>query len=56
MISTKRLVPYGLVSTALAAWTLLHAFSSRPNFYSAAVYLSGSSACVLVSARRLLPF
>jgi E3 ubiquitin-protein ligase synoviolin len=43
---------YGLVSTSLFVWTLLSAFRQRSNFYSAAVYLSKSNACMMVSPSR----
>ena len=53
MITSRRLLPYGAASTALAAWTVIHALNNRPNFYSAAVYLSSSNACVLVRLTHL---
>lgn len=40
---------YGLVSTALFVCTILNAFRQRSNFYSAAVYLAKSNACMMVS-------
>lgn len=43
-----RLQLYGLASTAAFVVTVLNAFRQRPNFYSAAVYLSKSSACKMV--------
>lgn len=39
---------YGLVSTTLLAWVVVGAFRSRPNFFSAAVHLSKSNACMLI--------
>lgn len=43
-----RIATWGLVSTALALGTVLSAFRQRSNFYSAAVYLSKSNACMMV--------
>jgi len=45
---TISLVPYALISTSLAAWVVLLAFQQRSNFFSAAVYLSKSNACMLI--------
>lgn len=45
---------YGLVSTSLFIWTVLHAFRQRSNFYSAAVYLSKSNASLMVRAHLRL--
>lgn len=46
---TISLWPYAAISTSLAAWVVLLAFQQRSNFFSAAVYLSKSNACMLVS-------
>ncbi|KPV74675.1 uncharacterized protein RHOBADRAFT_36590 [Rhodotorula graminis WP1] len=43
-----RIATWGLVSTALALGTVLSAFRQRSNFYSAAVYLSKSNACMMI--------
>ncbi|KAF2150866.1 hypothetical protein K461DRAFT_323224 [Myriangium duriaei CBS 260.36] len=43
-----RLAAYAGTSAALAAGCLIKAFSERPNYYSATVYLSQSNACVLI--------
>lgn len=40
-------------STALATAVVLRAFQQRPNFYSAAVYLSQSNACLMVGVYHL---
>ncbi|KAF2666507.1 hypothetical protein BT63DRAFT_426966 [Microthyrium microscopicum] len=44
----RRRTSYALGSTALAAVVTAYAFFERPNFYSAAVYLSQSSACLII--------
>jgi hypothetical protein len=44
-----RLVAYGGVSTLSATCAVLAAFRQRANFYAAAVYLSKSNACMMVS-------
>ncbi|KAK5135049.1 hypothetical protein LTR08_005709 [Meristemomyces frigidus] len=49
-----RLGYYVGASTAAAAACLLKALHQRPNFYSAAVYLSQSSACLLILTNLLL--
>lgn len=49
-----RLAYYAGASTAAAAACLLKAFHERPNFYSATVYLSQSSACLLILTNLLL--
>ena len=49
-----RLAYYAGASTAAAAACLLKAFHQRPNFYSAAVYLSESNACLLILTNLLL--
>jgi hypothetical protein len=46
---SMRLAVYGGVSTTLAAAVILSAFTHRVNFYAACVYLSKSSACMMVS-------
>ncbi|KAG8624345.1 hypothetical protein KVT40_007412 [Elsinoe batatas] len=43
-----RLAAYAGTSAALAAGALIKAFSQRPNYYSATVYLAQSNACVLI--------
>ncbi|GAA5840369.1 hypothetical protein JCM9279_002360 [Rhodotorula babjevae] len=43
-----RIATWGVVSTALALGTVLSAFRQRSNFYSAAVYLSKSNACMMI--------
>jgi hypothetical protein len=48
----SRLQLYGIVSSTCFVWAILNAFRVRSNFYSAAVYLSKSNACMMV---RLLP-
>lgn len=50
MISLSRLQVYGLLSTTLFISTIVNAFRQRSNFYAAAVYLSKSNACVMVSS------
>lgn len=40
---------YGVLSTVVFLATVLNAFRQRSNFYAAAVYLSKSSACTMVS-------
>ncbi|PPJ58826.1 hypothetical protein CBER1_08502 [Cercospora berteroae] len=49
-----RLAYYAGASTLAAAACLLKAFSQRPNFYSATVYLSQSNACLLILTNLLL--
>ncbi|KAI5361497.1 Putative Zinc finger, RING-type [Septoria linicola] len=49
-----RLAYYAGASTFAAAACLLKAFSQRPNFYSATVYLSQSNACLLILTNLLL--
>lgn len=49
-----RLAYYAGASTAAAVACLLYAFEQRPNFYSAAVYLSSSNACILILTNLLL--
>lgn len=49
-----RLAYYAGASTAAAIACLLYAFEQRPNFYSAAVYLSSSNACILILTNLLL--
>lgn len=49
-LRTSNLHAYGVVSTTLSFWTLVNAFRQRSNFYAAAVYLSKSNACMMVSA------
>jgi E3 ubiquitin-protein ligase synoviolin len=53
MLSLSRIQAYGLVSTTIFVSTVINAFRQRSNFYAAAVYLSKSNACMMVSA--LLP-
>lgn len=43
---------YGLVSSVVFAGTVLNAFRQRSNFYSAAVYLTKSNACIMVRRAR----
>ena len=43
-----RLAAYGGVSCVLASYVVLSAFRQRSNFFSAAVYLSKSNACMMV--------
>lgn len=40
---------YGVLSSVIFVATVLNAFRERSNFYSAAVYLSKSNACTMVS-------
>jgi len=54
MISLSRLQVYGLLSTTIFISTIVNAFRQRSNFYAAAVYLSKSNACVMVSSHILL--
>ncbi|GIZ38198.1 hypothetical protein CKM354_000162100 [Cercospora kikuchii] len=49
-----RLAYYAGASTLAAAACLLKAFSQRPNFYSATVYLSQSNACLLILTNLML--
>lgn len=49
-----RIAYYAGASTAAAAACLVKAFSQRPNFYSATVYLSQSNACLLMLTNLLL--
>ena len=49
-----RLAYYAGASTLAAGACLLKAFSQRPNFYSATVYLSQSNACLLILTNLLL--
>ena len=46
-----RLAAYGASSSLLAGYVVLSAFRQRSNFFSAAVYLSKSNACMMVSER-----
>lgn len=48
-----RLAIYGAASTALAASVIGTAFRQRSNFYAAMIYLSKSSACMMVGAAGL---
>ncbi|KAI8338654.1 hypothetical protein BC941DRAFT_512777 [Chlamydoabsidia padenii] len=43
-----RLAVYGAISTTLATSVILSAFTHRVNFYAACVYLSKSSACMMI--------
>ena len=43
-----RLAAYGAGSSLLAGYVVLSAFRQRSNFFSAAVYLSKSNACMMV--------
>ncbi|KAM0750435.1 hypothetical protein T439DRAFT_314824 [Meredithblackwellia eburnea MCA 4105] len=47
-LQLSRLQTYGLVSTSIFVYTIVHAFRQRSNFYSAAVYLSKSNACMMI--------
>lgn len=49
----SRVQLYGIVSSACFAATILNAFRVRSNFYAAAVYLSKSNACMMVSSLQL---
>lgn len=49
----NRLQLYGVVSSTCFAWAIINAFRVRSNFYSAAVYLSKSNACMMVSHSSL---
>lgn len=53
MVRLSRLQLYGVVSTACFVWAIVNAFRVRSNFYSAAVYLSKSNACMMVCASTL---
>lgn len=44
----SRLQLYGIVSSTCFVWAVVNAFRVRSNFYSAAVYLSKSNACMMV--------
>lgn len=44
-----RLAAYGGVSCVLAGYVVFSAFRQRSNFFAAAVYLSKSNACMMVS-------
>ena len=50
MLSLSRMQAYGLVSTTIFVSTVINAFRQRSNFYAAAVYLSKSNACMMVSS------
>lgn len=43
-----RLAAYGGLSCLLAGYVVLSSFRQRSNFFSAAVYLSKSNACMMV--------
>jgi len=43
-----RLAVYGGISTLLTLSIVAAAFRQRPNFYAACIYLSKSSACIMV--------
>jgi len=43
-----RLAVYGGISSFLTLSIIAAAFRQRPNFYSACIYLSKSSACIMV--------
>ncbi|KAI9771894.1 MAG: E3 ubiquitin-protein ligase hrd1 [Geoglossum simile] len=49
-----RWAAYAGTSTVLAAGVVIRAFQERANFYSAAVYLSQSNACLMILANLLL--
>ena len=51
-----KLAHYGVGSTVLALYVVLLSFDQRSNFYSAAVYLSKSNACMLVRRSFRLGF
>ncbi|ORY89354.1 hypothetical protein BCR35DRAFT_300503 [Leucosporidium creatinivorum] len=44
----SRLQLYGIVSSTCFVWAVVNAFRVRSNFYSAAVYLSKSNACMMI--------
>jgi hypothetical protein len=46
-----RLAVYGSVSSILAIGVVLSAMLQRSNFYAACIYLSKSSACMMVNIR-----
>ncbi|SCV71941.1 BQ2448_4635 [Microbotryum intermedium] len=48
LMQLSRLQLYGLGSTVVFFYTVIHAFRQRSNFYAAAVYLSHSNACVMI--------
>lgn len=50
----RRLVAYGLLSTALTGSIIVNAVRSRPNFFASAVALGKSSGSLMVSARSML--
>lgn len=54
MLSLSRVQAYGLVSTTVFVSTVINAFRQRSNFYAAAVYLSKSNACMMVSTQHVL--
>ncbi|KAH0551713.1 hypothetical protein GP486_007070 [Trichoglossum hirsutum] len=49
-----RWAAYAGTSTVLAAGVIIRAFQERANFYSAAVYLSQSNACLMILANLIL--
>ena len=50
----RRLLIYGSASTGCALGCILLAFSKRPNFYSACMYLSQSNACLSILSNFLI--
>lgn len=50
----SRSLTYCAISTTVTAAVILNAFEKRPNFYSACVYLSQSSACLMVLTNMFL--
>lgn len=56
MSRVSRTLLYCGLSTAMTCAVVVSAFEARPNFYSAAVYLSQSSACLMVLTNMFLVF
>ncbi|BFZ58222.1 E3 ubiquitin-protein ligase hrd1 [Savitreella phatthalungensis] len=50
----SRALGYCALSTAVTAAVILNAFEKRPNFYASCVYLSQSSACLMVLTNMFL--
>lgn len=50
----RRLVAYGLLSTALTGSIIVNAVRSRPNFFASAVALGKSSGSLMVSTHSML--
>lgn len=55
-MAVSRTVLYGLVSTGVTTAVILNAFEERPNFFAATMYLSQSSASLMVLTNMFLVF